>query len=83
MAIVEDVSDQKYAERRCMQEEQLREMLSVDVLISGKVNLTKNQVEELWGSSKEDDWKAAEVKRIMQEKGLTEGEPTAVGDEYA
>lgn len=26
---------------------------------------------------------AAEVKRIMQEKGLTEGEPTAVGDEYA
>ena len=49
MAIVEDVSDQKYAERRCMQEEQLREMLSVDVLISGKVNLTKNQVEELWG----------------------------------
>ena len=32
-----------------MQEEQLREMLSVDVLISGKVNLTKNQVEELWG----------------------------------
>ena len=49
VAIVEDVSDQKYAERRCMQEEQLREMLSVDVLISGKVNLTKNQVEELWG----------------------------------
>lgn len=41
----------------------------------------KTQVEELWGSSKEDDWKAAEVKRIMQEKGLTEGEPTAVGDE--
>ena len=37
VAIVEDVSDQKYAERRCMQEEQLREMLSVDVLISGKV----------------------------------------------
>ena len=43
----------------------------------------ETQVEELWGSSKEDDWKAAEVKRIMQEKGLTEGEPTAVGDEYA
>ena len=42
----------------------------------------ETQVEELWGSSKEDDWKAAEVKRIMQEKGLTEGEPTAVGDEY-
>ena len=43
----------------------------------------KTQVEELWGSSKEEDWKAAEVKRIMQEKGLTEGEPTAVGDEFA
>lgn len=43
----------------------------------------ETQVEELWGSSKEDKWKAAEVKRIMQEKGLTEGEPTAVGDELA
>lgn len=43
----------------------------------------ETQVEELWGSSKEDEWKAAEVKRIMQEKGLTDGAPSAVGDELA
>ena len=43
----------------------------------------ETQVEELWGSSKEDDWKAAEVKRIMQEKGLADGSTSAVGDEFA
>lgn len=41
----------------------------------------QTQVEELWGSSKDDEWKLAEVRRIMQEKGLTEGSPSAVGDE--
>lgn len=30
------------------------------------------QVEELWGSSKDDDWKAKEVKRIQMERGLVE-----------
>ena len=43
----------------------------------------ETQVEELWGSSKEDEWKAAEVKRIMQEKGLIDGASSAVGDEFA
>lgn len=43
----------------------------------------KTQVDELWGSSKEDDWKKSEVERIKQEKGLIEGEPPAVGDELA
>lgn len=43
----------------------------------------ETQVDELWGSSKEDDWKESEVKRIKQEKGLIEGEPPAVGDELA
>jgi hypothetical protein len=43
----------------------------------------ETQVDELWGSSKDDVWKKAEVKRIMSEKGLIEGSPTAVGDEYA
>ncbi|MCD8095738.1 MAG: hypothetical protein LUE12_06370 [Ruminococcus sp.] len=43
----------------------------------------QTQVEELWGSSKEDDWKADEVKRIMREKGLTEMNEPAVGDELA
>ena len=43
----------------------------------------ETQVEELWGSSKDDEWKASEVKRIMKEKGLTDGSPTSVGDELA
>lgn len=43
----------------------------------------ETQVEELWGSSKEDEWKAGEVKRIMQEKGLTDGSSSTVGDELA
>ena len=30
----------------------------------------QTQVEELWGSSKDDEWKAEEVKRLMKEKGL-------------
>lgn len=40
-------------------------------------------MEELWGSSKNDEWKCAEVSRIMNEKGLTEGTASAVGDELA
>lgn len=43
----------------------------------------ETQVEELWGSSKDDEWKQSEVKRIMNEKGLAEGSPTSVGDELA
>ena len=41
----------------------------------------RTQVDELWGSSKDDTWKANEVKRIMREKGLSDGSPTSVGDE--
>lgn len=43
----------------------------------------ETQVEELWGSSKEDEWKKAEVNRIMKEKGLAEGSPHSVGEELA
>lgn len=43
----------------------------------------ETQVDELWGSSKDDDWKAEEVKRIQYERGLTEGELASVGDELA
>lgn len=32
----------------------------------------KTQVEELWGSSKDDEWKQAEIQRIMSERGLLE-----------
>lgn len=41
----------------------------------------KTQVEELWGSSKDDKWKEAEVQRIMSEKGILESEEPSVGDE--
>lgn len=43
----------------------------------------ETQIEELWGSSKEDEWKKAEVNRIMKEKGLAEGSPLSVGEELA
>ena len=32
----------------------------------------ETQVEELWGSSKDDEWKKSEVRRIMSERGLLE-----------
>lgn len=41
----------------------------------------ETQVEELWGSSKDDEWKQAEVQKIMSEKGLTN--ELSVGDELA
>lgn len=40
----------------------------------------ETQVEELWGSSKEDDWKSDEVKRIKNEKGIVEEKEPSVGD---
>ena len=39
------------------------------------------QVDELWGSSKDEDWKNAEVARIRSERGITEQtEPSLGGD---
>lgn len=32
----------------------------------------ETQIEELWGSSKDENWKQAEVRRIMSERGLLE-----------
>lgn len=43
----------------------------------------ETQVDELWGSSKDEDWKTEEVKRIKAEKGLLEGDEPSVGDELA
>lgn len=39
----------------------------------------ETQVEELWGSSKDDEWKQAEVQRIKSEKGLLEADEPSVG----
>ncbi|MCM1009030.1 MAG: phage portal protein [Ruminococcus flavefaciens] len=41
----------------------------------------ETQVEELWGSSKDDEWKADEVQRIKSEKGLLEVSEPSVGGE--
>lgn len=41
----------------------------------------KTQVDELWGSSKDDKWKADEVQRIKSEKGLLEADEPSVGGE--
>lgn len=43
----------------------------------------ETQVDELWGSSKDDEWKAEEVNRIKTEKGLMSGSDSSVGDELA
>lgn len=37
------------------------------------------QVDELWGSSKDDEWKSAEVSRIKSEKGLLTVDEPSVG----
>lgn len=42
---------------------------------------TEAKVDEIWGSSKTREWKAEEVARIKQEKGIIEVEEPSVGDE--
>ena len=39
------------------------------------------QVDELWGDSKDQSWKEAEVSRIKQMKGLIDASPPQTGDE--
>lgn len=41
----------------------------------------ETQVDELWGSSKDEEWKAGEVSRIKFEKGLLETDEPSVGGE--
>jgi hypothetical protein len=40
---------------------------------------TKTQVDELWGGSQDDEWKAAEVARIKAEKGILTADEPSVG----
>lgn len=46
---------------------------------AGGIMSIEAQVDELWGSSKEDAWKAAEVKRIRRERGIETLAEPAVG----
>lgn len=49
---------------------------------SSNLMSTETQVDELWGDTKDDEWKAKEVERIKAEKGIVSGgdEPPAVGE---
>ena len=51
VAVSEDITAQKEAEQRFFQEEHLLEMLSADVLISAKINLTQNKVLRIWSEN--------------------------------
>ena len=46
---------------------------------TGGIMSVQAQVDELWGSSKDDDWKAAEVRRILNERGIDELEEPSLG----
>ena len=39
------------------------------------------QVEELWGDTKDDEWKKEEVKRIKEEKGITSMDEPSINEE--
>ena len=49
---------------------------------SSNLMSTETQVDELWGDTKDDEWKKAEVERIKIEKGIAQGgaEPPAPGE---
>ena len=47
----------------------------------GGVMSTQAAVEELYGDTKDDEWKAAEVQRIKEEMGITQVEEPAILDE--
>ena len=54
---------------------------SLQAAAAGGLMSTESIVDELWGSSKDEEWKAKEVERLRQEKGLEEATPPRVGDE--
>ena len=48
---------------------------------TGSIMSVEAQVDELWGSSKDEDWKKAEVQRIREERGILELDEPSVGEE--
>lgn len=46
---------------------------------TGGIMSVQAQVDELWGSSKDNEWKAAEVRRILNERGIAELEEPSLG----
>ena len=41
----------------------------------------ESQVEELWGDTKDEKWKQAEVERIKEEKGIVSMEEPAIAED--
>ena len=48
---------------------------------AGSIMSIEAQVEELWGDTKDEKWKAEEVKRIKEEKGVAEMEEPAINQD--
>lgn len=48
---------------------------------TGGIMSVEAQVDELWGASKDEAWKAQEVQRILRDRGIEELEEPGVGDD--
>ncbi|MBS6196296.1 MAG: diguanylate cyclase [Clostridiales bacterium] len=55
VGVSEDITAQREAEIRVFKEERLREILTEDMVLSFRVNMDKNSVEELWEQSSENE----------------------------
>ena len=53
---------------------------TVNKAATGNIMSIETQVEELWGSSKDDAWKADEVLRIKRQKGIEVTDEPRVGE---
>ena len=54
---------------------------TISAASTGGIMSIEAQVEELWGASKDKDWKEQEVARIKRDKGILEAEEPMVGAE--
>jgi hypothetical protein len=54
---------------------------TISAASTGGIMSIEAQVDELWGASKDDEWKQQEVARIKRDKGILEAEEPRVGDE--
>ncbi|SCJ35887.1 Bacteriophytochrome cph2 [Anaerotruncus sp. 2789STDY5834896] len=67
VAVSENVTAQKEAEYRVMQEEQLRQMLSVDTLAVGQVDLTAGIISQLWLKGRPGSWEGAGYENFLDQ----------------
>lgn len=53
---------------------------TVNKASSGNIMSIETQIDELWGSSKDEDWKSAEVQRIKRQRGIEVTDEPRVGE---